>query len=218
MRGAENLERAPVAADQGRSAAVSEERARDQIRDAHVTAQVGHRGDLDGDDRDLVVRISQKVIVGVRDSHSSSGATQLGEGKPLGVRAHPEVVDEIGVERRDHETGTGGGDENVDVGGRDRALFQQFPQELDAELLALFDVDIVTPLERVVLEKGVDVSYQVAVLHSGVAEQAERLVEKGDLAFENIARQVDHPLLGELMRRQSGGNAINEAQDIFQEK
>ncbi len=214
--GVEDLEAAAVAPHQRRRAAVAEQRRRYQVRHREIAQQVGHRRDLDRDDGDLVVGIRAQVIVRAGERHRSRRAAELGEGQASHVGAQTEVVDQVGVERRDHETGAGGGDEDVDLLGPRRSLLQQVAEELDAEAAALLDVDVVAPFERAMVEQDVDVANQPSRLDAGVVEQRERLVEERHLAVEEATGEIAHLLALELVRRQRGGDAVDEAQGRLQ--
>ena len=65
-------------------------------------------------------------------------------------------------------------------------------EELDAEVAALLDVDVVAPLERTMVEQNIDIAKPPARVDAGVLEQCERLVEEGQFAVEVAAGEIAH--------------------------
>ena len=66
------------------------------------------------------------------------------------------------------------------------------------------------------VEQDVDLANQPPRLDAGVVEQRERLVEERHLAVEMAAGEVAHLIARELVRRQRGGDAVDEAQGRLQ--
>ena len=75
----------------------------DQVRRRQVGALHAEAGQLDGDDQRARAREADQEVVRPRQRRRAARAAELGDRQPAHVGAQPELVDQVGVERRDHD-------------------------------------------------------------------------------------------------------------------
>ena len=102
--------------------AVAEQRARDQVGRRGVVALQAQARQLDGDDQHARVGEAAQEVVRARQRRRAADAAELGDRQPAHVAPEAERVDQVGVDRRDHDAGARRRDDQVDVAGRDARL------------------------------------------------------------------------------------------------
>ena len=84
-----------------------------------------------------------KIIRSAAQSHRSGGAAELREGHAAHVRAKAHQIDQVRVQRRNHEAGAGHGDDQIDFVRRRAGALQTLFSRLAAELDGVLDVFLV---------------------------------------------------------------------------
>ena len=196
-----------AAREHGRGGAVAEQRGRNQVRGRQVGALHAQAGQLDGDDQRAGLRKADQEVARARQRRRAARAPELGDRQPAHVGPQPEVVDQVGVERRDHDPGARGRDDQIDVRRADLRRRQRLPGHLASEPEGVLAVALLDVAERARDAEPVDRFDAVAPLDGGVVEQLHRGVEAPRRQVEHLAQPRLHLRLGGGERRHRRGGA-----------
>ena len=92
------------------------------------------------------------MIGGASESHCAGGAAQFGERHAADVAAEAHQIDQVRVERRNHEAGAADGDDEVDFVRAKVRAFETFFGGFAAELDGVLDVFLIGLLETAWLD------------------------------------------------------------------
>lgn len=124
---------------------------------------------LDGDEDGHVVGVAEQVVVQPSDPRRAGDAAEAEERDPFDVLAQPDDPGDPGVEGRDGEPGDRGGDDEVDVGGREAGGLEGVLEGRRPERHRVLEEEVVGLVEAgealVVTER----EDEVTLCHTGIA-------------------------------------------------
>jgi hypothetical protein len=186
-----------------RSGTIAEEHARDEIRLRRVVALERQRGKLDRDDERRLVRKCADELPGTRERHGARGAPKLGHGKPPDIGTESHQVDEVCVERRDHESGARDRDDHVHVAraqaGAPQRGVRGFATETNRVLLIL-DRGL---RQGTAFDEVLDGKDRMPLIDAGVVDHRHHRVEAPPFEPENAPHVKLHAVARERVGRKS---------------
>ena len=151
-----------------------------------------------------------QIIGGAAQRHGSGGTAQFGEGHAPHIRTKTHQVDEMGVERRNHEPGARDGDDKVDVFRPEAGAFQAFLRRFPAQFHGMLDVFVVRFRKRTRLDGVVDGKDGVPLVHLRVVHDAHHGFQAPLGNIEDAPHVILHVVAGDRVRRKRrgcGGNS-----------
>ena len=193
--------------DSGRP--VSEEDGRDEVSLGNIFALEGERGKLNGDDQDIRVGVRLDVIRRARDGHGTGSAAKFGKGHAANVGAEAHEFNEVGVEGRNHEAGTGDGDDEVNIlraqGGFGETLFGSFAAKFDG----VFDVLVIGLAKCSRFNRVIDRENRVTLVDLSVIDNGHHGFDAALGDVKDTAHVIFHVIARDKVWRQSGSRSRN---------
>ena len=188
-----------LGADQDASGAVSEEAARDQIRDREVLALQRQGAKLDGQERGDPTGMRAHGVRGADEPRRPGDAAEPEDGRPLHVRAEPEALHEPRVDRGRRKPRHGHEDQMLDVRGLEVGAHERGSHRFLAEVRRSRDPGVVAGRERAQLAVAFERQGQMPPrdLHGAVQLLEPRGVEM--LLRPGVAEGGDERLLIDVM-------------------
>ena len=141
-------------------------------------------------------------IGGASQSHRAGRAAQLRERHAPDVGAEAHQIDEVRIERGDHETGAGNGNDQIDFVRAQPGALQAFFRRFAPQLNGMFDVFLVGLHQRAGLDDVIDGENGVALVHLGVVDDAHHGFELALGNIEHAAHVILHLVARDGVRRQ----------------
>ncbi len=177
--------------------AIAEEDGGNQVGLRDVLALESERGQFHGNNENIAAGIGAKIIGGAGKRHGTGSAAKFGEGHAADIGPEAHQIDEVCVQGRNHETGAGNGDDQVDVGGEKsgalEALFSGFTAELDG----VIDVFIVGLGQGARFNGVVDGENCVAMMNLGIINDGHHGFEAAFGDIKDATHIVFHVVAGD---------------------
>src|ERR1700742_1051009 len=137
------------------------------------------------------------MIGGACETHRTSGAAEFGERHAANITAEAHQVDQMSVERRNHEAGAAYGDDEVDFVGAKVRAFEAFFGGFATELDGALDVLIICLAKGARLDDVVDGEARMALVALGVVDNPHHGFELALWDVEYAAHVVLHFFAGD---------------------
>ena len=150
-----------------------------------------------------------QVVRGAAQGHGACGTPQLGKRHAPDIRTKTHQVNEVCVQRRNHEAGTGDRNNEVDIFRLEAGAFQAFLGGLATQLHRVFDVFVVGFRKRARLDGVVEGENGVPLVHLGIIHDAHHGFETPLGDVKDAAHVVLHVLARDGVRRERRGGGGN---------